>query len=92
MPMLAPRVALLKENSKMLLEEDFGEVFDADTGRPALAIKVDDVRIYPAPIPRGFLMGYASVEVSPIWFPQYCELTKESGRWVVTRRRPRYAS
>jgi len=67
MPMLAPDVSLLKESSKMQVNKESGEAFDADTSRPALVIKVQAVQIPPAPIPRRWQEATAAVATSPTW-------------------------
>jgi hypothetical protein len=86
MPMLAEDVPLLKRSAKMRTDKDSGEAFDTETGRPALAINVEAVKIREAPIPRMGPEATAAVATSPTWHYWYYELSKASGQWVVIKR------
>ena len=82
--MLSPHVPPLKPSGKMQIDKGSGEVFDSDTGRPALILSVESVSFTQAPIPRPGPEATAFVGIGEGGW-RY-GLSKASGRWAVISR------
>ncbi len=84
--MLPQHAPMLKGSTRMRIDQASGDVFDAETGCPAVSIALKDVSFTEAPIPRKGPEATVIEGGWPVW--QY-GLSKASGRWVVIDKRAR---